>query len=62
MTVEPLRRDILRQVLWSVVVVLEKGDLSPYCVKLLEESSVSNEKRAGDPLHIQMLWLGIRLC
>lgn len=60
--VEPVRRLTLREMLWSILEALERGGLNPYCVKLLEESSVSDEKRAGDPLHLQMLWLGIRLC
>lgn len=42
--VEPVRRVIPRQVLCSMLEPLERGDLSPYCMKLLEELSVSDEK------------------
>ena len=41
---EPVRRVIPRQVLCSMLEPLERGDLSPYCMKLLEELSVSDEK------------------
>lgn len=40
-----MKEVIPRQMSCSILEVLERGNFSPYCVKLLEESHVSNEKR-----------------